>query len=290
MAVVSAHGIEIAYEQHGDPAGTPLLLIHGLGMQLIGWDPEFIAAFTELGYFVTVFDNRDMGMSTWLDQLGTPDFAAILAGDHSLASYLVSDMAADAAGLLDALGIESAHILGVSLGGMIAQQFAIDHTSRTRTLTSIMSTPDARSVGLPTAEAMAALMAPPPTTVAEAMDAAVAAAEVIGSPGFAMDVEMIRAHGALAFERANHPAGTARQMAALLCSTDRRPALGSLAVRALVVHGGSDPLITPEGGMATAEALRGSELWMVPGMGHDLPKELWGELAERHLGLVASTR
>jgi pimeloyl-ACP methyl ester carboxylesterase len=290
MPTVASNGITITYETFGDPSAHPLLMISGLGSQLVNWDPDLLDRFVAQGHYVIVFDNRDQGASTWFDGAGPPDLGAIRSGDTDRAPYRLSDMAADAAGLLDALGVARAHILGVSMGGMIAQQFVIDHPGMTRTLTSIMSTPDITSVGQPTREAATALMVAPPTTVEEAQDAAVAMSKVIGSTGFPLDEERIRARAAVAFNRGLHPEGTARQMAAIGASPDRRGALADVSVPTLVVHGDIDPLVTLSGGEATAAAITGAILWVVPGMGHDLPREIWPELLERHAALVDAAR
>jgi pimeloyl-ACP methyl ester carboxylesterase len=290
MAKAGANGIEITYELFGELDGEPLLLIHGLGTQYTDWAPLLIERWAAQGYLVIAFDNRDQGESTWFDELGLPDFDAVFAGDASKAPYLLSDMAADARALLEVLDIESAHVLGVSMGGMIAQQFAIDFPDATRTLTSIMSSPDMRNVGHATPEATAALLAPPAQDRAGALDQAVATARVIGSPGFPFDEDLVRTLAGVHWDRGNHPDGTTRQTAAIFSSPDRRPALHDLRVASLVVHGADDPLITLPGGEATAEALQGSELWVVPGMGHSIPVELWDELIARHQDLVASNR
>jgi len=289
MATIRANGIEITYERFGGEDGIPVLFVHGLGAQLSDWDRDFIAGFTDAGYHVIAFDNRDVGKSSWFDDAGVPDFEALIAGDASSASYLISDMAADAAGLLEALGVGPVHILGVSMGGMIVQQLAIDHPERILSLTSIMSTPDLKSVGQPTDEAITSMMVAPPTSSDEAMDLAVASWKVIGSPGFTMDEGRIRDRAKRSFERAFHPEGTARQMAAIGASEDRRPGLAGVVVPTLVVHGAADPLVTLPGGQATAAAVPGAALWVIDGMGHDLPQAIWGELVARHGALVSAT-
>jgi pimeloyl-ACP methyl ester carboxylesterase len=290
MATTAANGIDLAYEVFGDQSGEPVLMIHGLGAQYTDFDQDFLSEMVKAGYFVIVFDNRDQGESTWFDAAGIPDMGAILMGDVSQAPYLLSDMAADAKGLLNALGIEKAHIFGVSMGGMIAQQFAIDFPDATKTLTSIMSTPDPTSVGQPTAAALEALLQPPASGKENVIEQSIATARVIGSPGFPFDEVGVRRRAAVHFDRGNHPEGTTRQTAAIFCSPDRRPGLRELSLPALVVHGSDDPLVTLPGGEATAEALRGSTLWVIPGMGHDLPVALWPELISRHQAMVASAQ
>ena len=280
MPSTAANDITIEYETAGDPGHPVLLLIMGLGGQLIAWDDEFVAALVAKGFYVVRFDNRDVGLSTWFDEAGTPDLVAAFTGEVQ-AAYLLSDMAGDAAGLLDALGIESAHVLGVSMGGMIAQSLAIGHPTRVRTMISIMSTTGDRSVGQPSPEAIGALLVPPPADRDAAIDMSVKTWQVIGSPGFPFHEDRIRAGAAAAYDRAIHPAGVARQLVAILSSPDRTPALRGLDVPTLVVHGESDALVNPTGGKATADAVPGATLWTIPGMGHDLPIELFEEVADR---------
>jgi pimeloyl-ACP methyl ester carboxylesterase len=287
MASVRTNGIEIEYETKGSPDGTPVLLIHGLGAQLTDWPGAFLDELVERGYFLIAFDNRDQGASTWFSDAPEPDFAAVLMGAKDQAAYLLSDMAADAKGLLDALGIEQAHVLGVSMGGMIAQQFAIDYSDAVLSLTSVMSTPDINEVGQPTPEASAALLQPAPQDRQGAIDQAVEVAKVIGSPGFAMDEADIRARAGVHFDRGNNPEGTSRQTVAIFSSPDRRPGLSAFTKPALVVHGADDPLVTVSGGEATTAALDDAALWIVPGMGHDLPREIWSEFLDRFDEVVA---
>jgi pimeloyl-ACP methyl ester carboxylesterase len=200
---------------------------------------------------------------------------ALLTGDTSSAAYTLSDMARDTVGLLDVLQLTGAHIVGASMGGTIAQTMAIEYPERVRTLTSIMSTTGDPSVGQPTQEALAVLLAPRPTDRDGAIERVIANYRVIGSPGFEFDEESLRARTALAFDRAYDPEGVMRQMAAVFVSGDRTPRLRSLQVPTLVVHGKEDPLATLSGGIATADAIPGSELVTFDGMGHDLPRELW---------------
>jgi pimeloyl-ACP methyl ester carboxylesterase len=281
MASITANDLTIEYETAGDPADPTLLLIMGLGGQLIAWDDEFVAALVDRGFHVVRFDNRDVGRSTWFDEAGTPDLMALLVGGSTDPAYLLPDMAGDAAGLLAALGIDSAHVLGVSMGGMIAQSLAIGHPDRVRTLTSIMSTTGDPTVGQPSPEALAALLVPAAVDREAAIEMSVKTWRVIGSPGFPFHEDRIRAAAGAAYDRALHPEGVARQMVAIVASPDRTPDLRNLDVPTLVIHGDSDALVNPSGGKATAEAVPGATLWMIPGMGHSLPLELFEQMAAR---------
>ena len=283
MPRVAANGIDIEYDEHGEPGDPPVLLIMGLGAQMIAWDDEFVAALAARGLRVIRFDNRDVGLSTWFDHAGVPDLAGALgAGRVPPPSYTLGDMAADAAGLLDALGIDRAHVVGASMGGMIAQTFALDHPQRTATLTSIFSTTGDPAVGQPHPEVMAPLFfAPRPTTREEAIEQDVRASKLIASPGFPPEEERLRARSGAAYDRAFHPDGTVRQTVAIINQPDRTPALRGLELPTLVIHGDADPLVDPSGGRATAEAVPGAELWVIPGMAHDLPPALFGEISGR---------
>ena len=265
--------ISIAYEEvAGDPADPPLVMVHGIGQQMIGWRPEFLHALAERGLRVIRFDNRDVGLSTHLD--GMPDIRALLGGDASSAPYTLHDMAADTLGVLDELGLESAHVLGISMGGMIAQTVASIAPERVRSLTSIMSTTGERAASEPTEQARAQLLQPRPTNADEAEQRAVESAQVIGSPGM-VDEEWERTRGRTHYERAYDPAGFARQLAAIWASGDRTEAVRRISVPTLVIHGEVDPLIPVTGGRATHAAVDGSELLVIEGMGHDLPRQLW---------------
>jgi len=279
--------IDIAYERFGDPQLPPVLLLMGLGTQMLGWPDGFCDALVGRGVHVIRSDNRDIGLSSHLRDAPAPDLAAIFRGDTSSASYTLSDMAADTIGLLDALGLESTHLVGASMGGMIAQTMAIEHPHRVRTLTSIMSTTGDSAVGQSTREATAALLSPPASTREAAIDRTLSILRVIGSPGFELDEADVRWRTGLAFDRAHDPAGVARQFAAIAASGDRTAALRSVSVPTLVLHGADDPLVNVSGGRATARAIPGAELVVLDGMGHHLSRELWTEIA-RHIGeLVA---
>src|SRR5579872_5314035 len=280
MPSTPANDITIEYETAGDPADPPLLLVMGLGAQLVAWDDELVAALAARGFYVVRFDNRDVGLSTWFDDAGVPEAMAVLEGRQP-APYLLDDMADDAAALLSALGIDSAHVLGASLGGMIAQAMAIRHPERVRTLTSIMSTTGNPGVGQPHEVALQALLSEPPTDREGAIQASLESWKVMGSPGYTLDEDRVRSSVGAAFDRAFHPDGTARQLVAILASPDRTPGLREVRIPTLVIHGDGDTLVFPSGTPATAEAVKGAELWMLPGVGHDLPPALFGELADR---------
>ena len=280
MTATTANGISIEYDAAGDAGAPPVLLISGLGVQMIGWHPDFVWAMVDRGFFVIRYDNRDVGRSTWLDDSGPADVVAAVAGSlHS--AYVLSDMARDAAGLLDALGLRSAHVLGVSMGGMIAQTLAIEHPDRVRSLVSIMSSTGDPAVGAPQPHAMALLVRAPAKDRAGAIDQSVEVSKTIASPGFAFQEDYVRELAGAAFDRAFHPAGTGRQLVAIIASGDRTAALRRLECPTLVIHGEDDVLIDPSGGKATAAAIPGAELVMVPGMGHHIPPELFGQIADR---------
>jgi pimeloyl-ACP methyl ester carboxylesterase len=284
VPTVRSNDIELEYETLGDPDDPALLLIMGLGAQLIDWPDEFCAQLAANGFHVIRFDNRDAGRSTGFDALGIPDVPAILRGALDKAPYLLADLAADTAGLLDALGVERAHIVGVSMGGMIAQQFTLDHPDRVLSLASIMSTTGNRRVGRPTAEAAAALGRPPAANRAEEIAGAVASARVVSSTGFEVTDEERLRRATAKYDRAYRPLGTARQYAAIIASPDRTAALGAVTVPVVVIHGEADPLIDVSGGRATAAAIPGASLVVIPGLGHDLPRGAWPQIIDAIVG------
>ncbi|MEU8246037.1 alpha/beta hydrolase [Nonomuraea sp. NPDC048916] len=266
----AVNGIEIAYEGFGSPAGRPLLLIMGLGAQLIHWDDDLCELLAEQGHHVVRFDNRDAGLSTHFHDEDVPELGAS-------SPYVLDDMADDAAGLMDALGWPGAHVVGASMGGMIAQALAIRHPERVSSLTSIMSTPGP-AVAQPTPAAGAVLFAPPAPDRETALARALETWAVIGSPGYELDRERIVRLTGLAFDRCYDPAGTTRQLAAILASPDRTESLAGVGVPSLVIHGEDDQLVPLAGGQATAAAIPGATLLTYPGMGHDLPRPLWPDI------------
>jgi pimeloyl-ACP methyl ester carboxylesterase len=276
---LNSNGIEIAYETLGDPADPPLLLVMGLGMQLIHWDLELCEELADSGYHVIRFDNRDAGLSTQIDA-PVPPIVRAMAGFHIDSPYLLTDMAEDAFGLLDGLGIERAHVMGASMGGMIGQTMAINRPERLLSLTSIMSTTGERRAGMPKLRVWSLLMRRAPGNREAFQDYFVRMFRIIGSPGFPQDEPRVRELAAATFDRAHNPAGAARQLAAIIASGDRTSALRRLQVPTTVIHGTDDPLVPFRGGVATARAIPGAELVAIPGMGHDMPREVWPKFRE----------
>jgi pimeloyl-ACP methyl ester carboxylesterase len=275
----AANGIEIVYETIGDPSNPPLLLVMGLGMQLIHWDRELCERFAERGFHVIRFDNRDAGRSTEI-HARVPNPARAMAGFKIDAPYLLDDMAEDAFGLLDHLGIDAAHVAGASMGGMIAQTMAIRRPERVLSLTSIMSTTGERRAGRPKLRVWSVLARRAPKGKRAYVDYFQRTFKLIGSKGFPVDEERLRELAAATYERGHRPAGTGRQLAAIMASGDRTERLRQLRIPTTVFHGRSDPLVPFRGGRATAEAIPGARLIAIPGMGHDLPREVWPRLVD----------
>jgi pimeloyl-ACP methyl ester carboxylesterase len=283
----SAHvnGIDIAYDTSGDPSHPALLLVMGLGGQLTAWPDGFVDLLVARGFFVIRYDNRDTGLSTQFE--GMPDFTTAFTGDGTTVPYRIEDMADDGVELLTALGIERAHVVGASMGGMITQAMVIHHPERFLTACSIMSTTGDRVNGMPTGEAMSALLRPPARSRDEAIAASVEGSKVIGSPAYPTPEDEVRQRAGAAYDRAFTPEGTARQLAAILVSPDRTEGLHGVDLPFLVIHGAADPLVQPSGGDATAAAVPGAKLIAIAGMGHDLPDALWPEVVE---AIVANTQ
>jgi pimeloyl-ACP methyl ester carboxylesterase len=273
--------VELAYQTLGDPGDRPLLLIMGLAAQMIWWPDGLCELLANRGFWLIRFDNRDCGHSSVVDALGTPSLQEAFAGGDGAAPYTLSELAGDAAGLLDALGIGAAHVVGASMGGMIAQALAIEHPDRVLSLTSIMSTTGERAVGRPTAAAQQVLMTPPPLDDREAyVDSVAAARAVLGSPGLERDEAWTREIAGRSFDRGVHPSGTLRQLVGIIRSPDRTEALRRLRLPTTVIHGTDDPLISVSGGEATAAAIPGAELVLIEGMGHDLPPASWEPIVD----------
>jgi pimeloyl-ACP methyl ester carboxylesterase len=284
--VPTAHvnGIDIEYATQGDPGNPALLLVMGLGAQLTAWPGGFVDELAGRGFFVVYYDNRDVGLSTKME--GTPDIPALFTGDTSSASYTIEDMADDGVALLRELGIARAHVVGASMGGMIIQAMVIHHADQFLTACSVMSTTGDRSVGQPTGEALVALMRPVATTRDEAIAGSLEGSRLIGSPDYPTGDAALAERAAAAYDRCFYPEGTARQLAAILGSPDRTEGLREVRMPFLVIHGEADPLVTPSGGQATAAAVPGSKLLTIPGMGHDLPDQLWSVVID---AVVANT-
>lgn len=284
MPKIDANGIRIEYDSFGDRGAEPLLLVMGLGGQMLLWEDSFCAALAERGHFVVRFDNRDIGLSTHFDSHGVPDPIALMtaaaSGQPVSVPYTLDDMADDAVGLCDALGLGDAHFVGASMGGMIVQTVAIRHPARVRSLVSIMSTTGNPALPPARPEILALLMSPPPVGREAAIDASVEMWRKIGSPGFPFDEALIRARSALLYDRSNHPAGQARQLAAILAHGNRAPRLADVRAPALVIHGSDDPLVPVEGGQDTAASIPGAELLLIPGMGHDMPRAIFARLVD----------
>ena len=285
MPTTTVNDIDICYESFGPDDAPPLLLVMGLGAQMTLWSTGFISELLERGFRVIRFDNRDVGLSTKTAG-DPPDVMALyvqsMAGEPVEAPYTLTTMAAAAVGLLDALGISAAHIVGAPMGGMIVQMMAIEHPERVLSLTSIMSTTGASDVGQPDAAALGALLTPPPTDRNGAIEANITTSRIICGPLF--DETEARGRAIEAYDRCFHPAGSAFQIAAIAATGDRTERLGAVKVPTLVVHGREDSLITLSGGEATAAAIPGADLVVFGQMGHDIPDVYWSQLADAIFG------
>ena len=279
MPKAKVNDIEIEYETFGEPSSKPLLLIMGLGAQMINWDEEFCEKLVERGFYVIRFDNRDVGLSTKFEEVGEPDlmklFMSVQKGEKIEAPYTLEDMADDAVGLLDVLNVDKAHICGRSMGGMIAQIIAYRHPKRILSLISISSSTGNPDLPRPKPEAMQVLVNPIPTEREAIIENGVNRMRIIHGSGFPFDEERARKLVGNSFDRSAYGQGFGRQLSAVIASGNRKPALASITVPTLVIHGGDDPLVPLEGGRDTAEAIPGSELLIIKGMGHSLPPEVW---------------
>ncbi|MFW9929190.1 MAG: alpha/beta fold hydrolase [Candidatus Thorarchaeota archaeon] len=275
---VNANNIEINYDTFGDPSNPAMLLVMGLGSQMIIWPEEFCQALAANGYWVIRFDNRDVGLSTKFDDIPVPNImeimTAIQQGKSVTAPYKLSDMAKDAIGLLDALNIESAHVVGISMGGMIAQVMAIEYPSRVKTLTSMSSTTGNPSLPQAKPEAMAILVNPPPSDREKNIEESIQSWRLLHGSKYFFNEDLIRERSALVFDRNFYPPGSVRQLAAILASGSRNKELNKLSLPTLVIHGDADPLIPVEAGKDTANSIPGSELLIIEGMGHTIPQEV----------------
>jgi pimeloyl-ACP methyl ester carboxylesterase len=271
--------IELCYEEFGSPDGEPMLLIMGLATQMIAWHEEFCGELADRGFRVIRYDNRDVGRSTRLESEEVPGTAAMMLGLGTPA-YTLSDLAGDASGLLDHLGIDRAHVVGASMGGMIAQTLAIERPGRVRSLASIMSGTGTRWSRMPRLRALGTLLRAAPSDREGFVEHTVKTFEVIGSPGFETDEERLREVGGMSFDRGRYPQGIARQMHAVTTSPSRERMLRRLRVPTTVIHGDKDPLVRFAAGKATARAVPDATLHVIEGMGHDLPRGAWPRIVE----------
>ena len=286
MPNVTANGIKIEYDTIGNPSLPPLLLIMGLGGQLIHWETDFCRQLADKGLFIIRYDNRDTGLSTKFEAAGLPDMSemikALMQGQSIETPYSLNDMADDAAGLLEALNIAKAHICGCSMGGMIAQSLAIRHPQLISSLISIYSTTGNPDLPPPQPAGMEALMTPPPIERQAFIEYNIKTMQAIAGSGFPFDEQFIRNISARSYDRAFYPQGISRQMMAVMAQENRKPALASIRVPTLVIHGTADPLVPPEHGQDTANAIPGAQLMLIEGMGHDLPsvKGPWPQIID----------
>jgi pimeloyl-ACP methyl ester carboxylesterase len=270
--------IDIAYETFGDPEQPALLLVMGLATQMIAWHDDFCAELAGHGFHIIRFDNRDVGRSTAMRDLPAPTLRQLALRSKKAAGYTLSDMAGDAVGLLDHLGIQRAHVVGASMGGMIAQTIAIEHPDRVLSLCSIMSNTGARWSGQPKLATYRVLLGTPPKDRDKFIEHVLKTYRVIGSPGFDRDEDDLRDLAGRSYDRGRNPAGSGRQLAAITASGDRSSRLRSISAPTVVVHGTKDRLVNPSGGRATAKAIPGARLVRIEGMGHDLPRGAWPQI------------
>lgn len=283
-SIAKINGIEIAYETFGDPSAFPLLLIMGLGNQMVFWDEEFCTRLAARGYRVIRFDNRDCGLSTWLDNAGVPDIPAMkklmAQREKARAPYSLRDMSDDAAGLLDVLKIESAHIVGRSIGAMIGQMMAIHHPKRVKTLTSIMSSTSDPGLPPPKPEVLSILLEPEPTDLKGFVDHSVRICRMLTGSEFQIDEDCVREWAHESYSRGLNPDGVARQFAAVIATGSRKEALKSVTAPTLVIHGDTDPLVPVECGIDTANAIPKARLLIIKGLGHTLVQAVYPQVID----------
>jgi pimeloyl-ACP methyl ester carboxylesterase len=282
---LSANGIRLEVEDHGSPTGEPLLLVMGLGMQLLGWHEDFVALLVERGFRVIRFDNRDIGLSERFDHLGVPNLALDslrhVLGFRVRSPYTLADMASDAIGILDALGIASAHVCGASMGGMIAQHMARIAPARVKSLTLMMTSSGARHVPGPSLKVRGALISRPPSNTIEGIvEHYVNLYALIGSPAYPSAPSGLRERFTMSVRRSYRPAGTARQMVAIAADGDRSPMLGAIRIPTQIIHGEADPLVPVAAGRDLHGKISQAKLDLIDGMGHDLPTALWPRFAD----------
>ena len=281
-----AGDVEICFETFGNPEDPALLLVMGLAMQMLGWHEDLCEELAGRGFFVIRYDNRDVGRSTRMTG-APPTTWQLIRRDKRAATYQLTDMANDGVAILEHLGIAKAHVVGASMGGMIAQTLVARHPDRALSLTSIMSNTGALWSGQPKLGLMSALLGKVPTDREAYLDRVAKLFTMIGSPGYPPDEAELRERAGMAYDRGINPAGSARQLAAIIASGDRSPMLASIHVPTLVIHGDADRLVAPSGGKATARAIPGARLLMLEGMGHDIPRALWPRLVD---AIVENTR
>jgi pimeloyl-ACP methyl ester carboxylesterase len=272
--------VELAYETFGDPSHPAVLLVMGLATQMLGWRAGFCQALADRGFHVIRYDNRDVGRSTKFSTHRPPTPVQLLRRDRRAAAYTLADMADDGVGLLDGLGIDAAHVVGASMGGMIAQTIAFRHPERVLSLVSIMSNTGARWSGQPSLSMYGTLLKRAPRDREAYLEHQMKVFAKTGSPGFPRDEADLRELATASYERGHDPAGSGRQLAAIIASGDRTADLASIRVPTVVIHGTKDRLVSPSGGRATAKAIPGARLVAVEGMGHDLPRGTWPQVID----------
>jgi len=287
-AFAKAKGIDIAYDTFGFESDPAMLLIMGLGVQMVVWDEAFCTKLAARGYWVIRFDNRDVGLSTRLTEAGVPNIAAVMEaqslGQPPTVPYTLEDMAKDAIGLLDALDIGSAHVVGLSMGGMIGQIMAYRFPERVRSFTSIMSTTGDPSLPPPTPEALEVLIVPIPPERSAYVEGWLNVWRVLSGPRIPVEEALGRKWAELSHQRGLNPTGFLRQMAAVMASGSRKDILKAIRVPTLVIHGDADPLVPLECGIDTANAIPGAKLRIIEGMGHTLPEAVWSQVIDAIAG------
>jgi pimeloyl-ACP methyl ester carboxylesterase len=271
--------VTLCYETFGDPTDPPLVLIMGLGMQMTAWPDEFCEELAGRGFYVVRFDNRDVGRSTRFTA-PPPTMRQMVTRRFPPGHYTLSDMANDTAGLLEALDLAPAHIVGLSMGGMIAQALTVEHPQLVRSMTSIMSNTGHRLKGQPTVKMFRTISKPAPFDRDGFVEHFATLFTIIGSPGYPPDREELRAEAGRAYDRGHNPEGGGRQIVAILSAKNRRKQLNGIRVPALVIHGKADKLVNPSGGKETARCIPGARLVLIDGMAHDLPRGLWERIED----------
>jgi pimeloyl-ACP methyl ester carboxylesterase len=284
MPNVKVNGIQIEYDTFGEVGSKPLLMIKGVGQQMITWSEDFCSLLAQAGHYVIRYDHRDVGLSSKLENEKTPELAeivtAVAQGQKIKPPYTLDDMAADSIGLLDALGIEKAHVCGMSMGSAIAQVLTISYPSRVLSLTLMMTSTGNPDVPSTKPEGLAAILAPQPDQREAYIDHHLKTFRILSSPKFPFNEEKHRQLAGRLFDRSYYPVGMNRHFLAVLAQENRKPALAGLKIPALIIHGAADPLVPVEAGKDAAEAIPGSELLIIEGMGHDLPAEVWPAVVE----------